>query len=137
MLSLGFVQKLTKASILSNVMTRKLKSNPFFNYLFLEKSKSSCLSFSKYVDHNGESKMMNCISRTDEKDKNLFLQENDRKRRWNLFSQIAIKNDLLTCAREEYSLTDICNFNHTYISPPLCTLLNINEVVEIDYDPYT
>ena len=77
---------------------------------------------------------MLCISRTDDKDKNLFQDENNRKRRWNLYSQIAIKNDKLICANETYALTDIC-YNSMNGSQP-CTLLDTNEAVVIGFDPY-
>ena len=73
---------------------------------------------------------MFCISRTDEKDKNLFVQ-NDKKRRWNLFSQIAIENDTLRCSDNSYALAEICN-NQVGSQP--CTLLDTNEVVDIGYD---
>ena len=77
---------------------------------------------------------MNCISRRDDKDKNLFVEKTDIKGRWNLYSQIAIKNDMLICAKKEYKLTDICRDD---ISPISCTLLDTNEVVDIGYDKYT
>ena len=74
---------------------------------------------------------MNCISRTDDKDKNLFVQKNDNKRRWNLYSQIAIENDALRCSNKEYALTGLCN---TQDASQPCTLLDTDEVVDIGYD---
>ena len=73
---------------------------------------------------------MNCISRRDDKDKNLFAEKNDRKGRWNLYSQIAIENDQLICFKESYNLTDICN---TFSEAQTCTLMDTNEVVDISY----
>ena len=73
---------------------------------------------------------MNCISRLD-KGKNLFVQENSRKIRWNLYSQIAIENNMLICAKEAYNLTDICYFQTAHSESRLCTLLDTNEVVDI------
>ena len=78
---------------------------------------------------------MNCISRRDDKDKNLFVKKTDRKSRWNLYAQIAIKNDMLICAKKAYNLTDICNTNTNY-EPQTCTLLDTNEVVDISYDDF-
>ena len=130
-MSLGFVQKLTKASILGNVIT--CKKNICFNILiffFLKEQKS--ISFSRnnlYV-----ASKVNCISRKDDKDKNLFVQETARKSRWNLFSQIAIENDTLRCAKEAFNLTDICN-DSTNSRLHSCTLPDTNEVVDIGFDP--
>ena len=77
---------------------------------------------------------MNCISRIDDKDKNLFVTGNDRKRRWNLYSQIAIEKDALICSNEVYDLTDLCtNDSHLLL---LCTLLDTNEVVDIAFDRF-
>ena len=76
---------------------------------------------------------MNCISRTDDKDKNLFVQKNDNKRRWNLYSQIAIENDILRCLNEAYNLTDVCNAENR---PKPCTLLHTNEVVDLTMSIY-
>ena len=77
---------------------------------------------------------MNCISRID-KGKNLFVHENNRKIRWNLYSQIAIENDMLICAKEAYNLTDIC-YAEFDPKPQPCTLLDTNEVVDIGSGPY-
>lgn len=76
---------------------------------------------------------MICISRTDDRDKNLFVEGNDRKRRWNLDSQIIIENDTLICSNEVYPLTEICN--RLSESQP-CTLLDTNEVVDIGFSSY-
>ena len=78
---------------------------------------------------------MNCISRRDDEDKNLFIEKTDRKGRWNLYSQIAIENDMLRCANLTYDLIDICN-SENYRSKP-CSLLDTNEVVDISFDPYS
>ena len=77
-----------------------------------------------------------CISRIDDKDKNLHVQDNDEKRRWNLYSQIAIENDLLICAEEAYNLTDICKTSRQQLPQP-CTLLDTNEIVDIGLDMFT
>ena len=74
---------------------------------------------------------MVCISRTDEKDKNLFVKENIRKSRWNLYSQLAIENHTLRCLNAEYDLTDLCN---SKLKSQPCTLLDTNEVVQIGFD---
>ena len=79
---------------------------------------------------------MNCISRRDHKDKNLFVQKSDRKSRWNLYSQIAIENDKLMCTREKHNLTDICNIKSGVTELQTCTLLDTNEVVDIGYDDF-
>ena len=76
---------------------------------------------------------MNCISRTDDKDKNLFQQGNQQIRRWNLYTQIAIENNTLICGKETYPLTDLCNYA---AGEQLCTLLDTNEVVDIGSDQY-
>ena len=73
---------------------------------------------------------MICISRIDDKNKNLF-EEKSRKSRWNLYSQIAIENDTLKCLNEVYDLTKICYLGSN--SQP-CTLLDTNEVVDIGMD---
>ena len=67
---------------------------------------------------------MNCISRRDDKDKNLFVEKTDKKSRWNLYSQIAIENDMLICAKKAYNLTDICYFKSIgdNIETQTCTL---------------
>ena len=83
---------------------------------------------SDWLDDEGK---MNCISRTDDEDKNLFTEELRRKRRWNLYSQIAIENDTLKCANKIYRLIDICKGDS--VSQP-CTLRDTNEVVDIGYD---
>ena len=75
-----------------------------------------------------------CISRIDDKDRNLFVEKTDRKSRWNLYSQIVIENDKLVCGNEKHNLTDICNPNSGLIEPQPCTLLDTNEVVDISYD---
>ena len=82
---------------------------------------------------------MHCISRTDDKDKNLFVKENIRKSRWNIYSQIAIENDTLKCVKEAHNLTDLCtdklpNQSTNRLQP--CTLLNTYEVVDIGFDAY-
>ena len=71
---------------------------------------------------------MFCISRRDDKDKNLFVEKTDRKSRWNLYSQIAIENDLLICAKEKHDLIDMCKVQSI---PKYCTLQDTNEVVDI------
>ena len=80
----------------------------------------------------GDVSKINCISRRD-KDKNLFLDKTYRKGRWNLYSQIAIANDLLVCAEQAYNLTDICNYS-TFNKRQTCTLLDTNEVADIGFD---
>ena len=79
---------------------------------------------------------MNCISRRDEKDKNLFVEGNEGKGRWNLYSQIAIENDTLKCAKEAHNLTDICS-DGLGDTPLPCTLLDTNEVVDIGKDYFS
>ena len=76
---------------------------------------------------------MICLSRRDHRDRNLFVEETDRKGRWNLYSQIAIANDLLVCAEQAYNLTDICNYS-TFSKRQTCTLLDTNEVADIGFD---
>ena len=71
---------------------------------------------------------MSCISRTDAIDKKLFVQENNRKARWNLYSQITIENDTLKCVNESYPLIDLCHLN---VGSQPCTLRDTNEVVDI------
>ena len=78
---------------------------------------------------------MNCISRRDDKSKNLFVGQTDKKSRWNLYSQIAIENDLLICAEEKHNLIDICHDGN--IKTQTCTLLDTNEVVDIGYDYFS
>ena len=82
-----------------------------------------------------DTRKMHCISRIDNNDKNLFLPKNNPKRRWNVYSQIAIENNSLHCAKETYDLTKICFNNLDSRSQP-CTLLNSNEVVDIGFDYY-
>ena len=94
---------------------------------------SNLILYSKYSDEASE---INCISRRDHRDKNLFKEKSDRKRRWNLYSQIAIENDFLICAKEAYNLTDICSINSGYYEPQTCTLLDTNEVVDIGFDDF-
>ena len=77
---------------------------------------------------------MNCFSRIDDKDKNIFAQEKAKKSRYNLYSQIVIENDKLKCARETYDLVDVCNSDIRTQDQP-CTLLDTNEVVEIGNGP--
>ena len=80
---------------------------------------------------------MYCISRRD-KDRNLFVEGNGNKRlRWNLYSQIAIENDMLICAKEAeaYNLTDICYIEFGSKTQP-CTLLGTNEFVDIGNGPF-
>ena len=83
----------------------------------------------------GDVSKINCISRRD-KDKNLFLDKTYRKGRWNLYSQIAIENDMLMCAKKAYNLTDICYYHSlaNNIEPQTCTLMDTSEVVDIGYD---
>ena len=81
-----------------------------------------------------ESSKINCISRIDDKDKNLFVEENNKGQRWNLYSQIAIENDTLICAKEKYPLEKIC---HDESDSQPCTLKDTNEVVDIGYDVYS
>ena len=76
---------------------------------------------------------MNCISRRDDRDRNLFMQGRNQKGRWNLYSQIAIENDTLRCSNETYSLTRICNQPDATESQP-CTLLDTDEVVDIGFE---
>ena len=78
---------------------------------------------------------MNCISRRDHRDKNLFLGETDRKGRWNLYSQIAIENNKLICANKAYNLIDICCTEQDS-KPQPCTLLDTNEVLDIRFEEY-
>ena len=82
-----------------------------------------------------EASKMNCISRRDHKDKNLFVEKNDKKSRWNLYTQIAIENDTLFCVKESYKLTDICYTEFGFNTRP-CTLRDTNEVVDIGNDEY-
>ena len=77
---------------------------------------------------SNEASKINCISRTD-KDKNLE-QEIDRKRRWNLYTQIAIENGTLRCSTEVYNLTKLCS---KQVGTQPCTLLDTNEVVDIGF----
>ena len=110
------------------------------NLLVLERSKVyfkfkfKCYFFSSKSFGNEESKM-NCISRADYEDKNLFIQKSNIKRRWNLFSQIAIKNNTLRCANEDevYDLTKSCQLK---TESKRCTLLDTNEVVDIGFSSY-
>ena len=74
---------------------------------------------------------MYCISRTDHRDRTLFVEENNRKGRYNLYSQIAIENDSVRCLNEVYKLTEVCNWESGL---QLCTLLDTNEVVNIGCD---
>ena len=74
---------------------------------------------------------MNCVSRRDDKSKNLFVEKTDRKTRWNLYSQIAIENKKLLCAKKAYNLEDIC---HVLTESQPCILLDTNEVVDISYE---
>ena len=132
MTSIGSAQKLSKAMILNNAIPWICK-RPIF--LFLELNQVLVLKEQTLIHvhfssnyHNDQSKM-NCISRIDDKDKNLFVQENGRKgQRWNLYTQIAIENNTLKCSKESYPLTSICN--GTTFSQP-CTLMDTNEVVDI------
>lgn len=98
--------------------------------------KSKKLSFSSNFQGNEESESkfttkMNCISRRDANGKNIFRQKTYQKGRWNLYSQIAIKNQTLVCANESYDLKEICNDNCDRSQP--CTLLDTKEVVEINH----
>ena len=89
-----------------------------------------------FSSFKGEASKMNCISRRDDKDKNLFVDKTDRKRRWNLYSQLVIDNDMLVCAKTAYKLTDICHTNSVF-EEKTCTLLDTNEVVDISFDYYS
>ena len=64
------------------------------------------------------------------------MEKNDRKGRWNLYSQIAIENNKLICAKIAYNLTDICNKYSGFgpIEAQTCTLFDTNEVVDIGLD---
>ena len=103
------------------------------NSLVLEiaKVKSRCYLYSQNYNEAGK---INCISRRDHRDKNLFVEKTDTKSRWNLYSQIAIENDQLICSKESYILTDICNDLSGLIGQQTCTLLDTNEVVDISFD---
>ena len=85
-----------------------------------------------YSVYSIEASTINCISRKDHKDKNLFVEKTNRKARWNLYSQIAIENDMLVCAKTAYKLTDIC-FDDYVQEPQTCTLMDTNEVVDISF----
>ena len=76
---------------------------------------------------------VDCISRKDHDDKNLFVQETDSNNRHNLYSQIRIEKNKLICANESYLLTDICLY--TEESKP-CTLSETNEIVDIGSDGF-
>ena len=79
-----------------------------------------------------------CVSRIDETDHKVFHPKGKNQgRRWNLYSQIAIDNDTLHCAKESYDLTEICDDNKGFWgSTKPCTLQDTNEVVELDYEGY-
>ena len=64
------------------------------------------------------------------------MQENVKKSRWNLYSQIAIEDDTLRCSNEDevYALPQVCNTN---VGSQPCTLLDTNEVVDIGLGYYT
>ena len=99
------------------------------NQLVLERPNFfSCVNFSSHYIQ--DTSKINCISRIDDKDKNLFVQEN-RKGRWNLYAQIVIENGTLRCAKESYPLTDLCN---DCVEPQPCTLQDTNEIVNIGMD---
>ena len=74
---------------------------------------------------------MNCISRRDKDDKNLFVERKNVKERFNLYSQIVIENHTLHCAHESYSLSQICN---SQAENQPCTLRDTNEVVYIGFE---
>ena len=97
---------------------------------FLERARVDIKSFfsSTYLD---DASKMTCVSRIDDIGKNLFKQENLRKGRWNLYSQIAIEHDTLKCTNETYALPSLC-YAHKTTQP--CTLLDTNEVVDIGYE---
>ena len=76
---------------------------------------------------------VNCISRKDQSDKNLFVQETDSNHRHNLYSQTRIEDDRLICANESYLLTKMC-YGDTGSQP--CTLLETSEIVDIGYDSF-
>ena len=105
------------------------------NLLDLEREKFhfKCYLFARQQANANEVSRMNCVSRRDDMDKNLFAQENGRKvQRWNLYSQIAIENGILKCAFENYSLTTLCSNQSPSTQP--CTLLDTNEIVNIGLD---
>ena len=65
-----------------------------FNLFDVERAKLILkLMFFLSSTYANEGSKINCISRMDDKDKNLFVGEQVRKRRWNLYSQITIEND--------------------------------------------
>ena len=73
---------------------------------------------------------MTCISRRD-KNKNLFsMQNNIKRRRWNLYPLIAFEKGMLVCANESYPLEDLCLYEYNAKSQP-CTLLGTTETVDI------
>ena len=76
-----------------------------------------------------QSNKMNCLSRSD-RDKNIFLEQNNFKRRWNIFPLIGIENGSIVCANETYPLEDICYLDEHTESRP-CTLLGTNEIVDL------
>ena len=80
-----------------------------------------------------------CVSRIDVTDHEVFHPKGKNQgRRWNLYSQIAIDNDTLHCAKESYALTELCDDNKGFFgSTKTCTLQDTNEVVELDYEEYT
>ena len=99
------------------------------NLLVAERAKDYHFS----IGRNDASKL-SCISRNDDKDKSIQVQENSRKGRWNLYSQIAIEDDKLKCAKEQYHLTDICK---KVRNTQPCTLQDTNEVIDISYGSLT
>ena len=92
----------------------------------------SCMICSSFVGLDPE--RMNCISRKDKKDNNLFQREKKIKPRWNLYTQIAISNNSLICKYETYALTEICSYSSTLLP---CTLQITNEVVNIGCEIYS
>ena len=106
------------------------------NLPVLERTKVYFRSNVIFSNYDNQVSKMNCISRRDDKSKNLFVEKSDRKSRWNLYSQIAIENDLLICAKEAHNLTDICIAVPGVIEQQTCTLMDTNEVVYIGLEIY-
>ena len=128
--------------------SRKCKPDQTRNWIFLtswtrtQRILSQPSSSKKYSSHsiNFSYGTLNyqCVSRIDETDHKVFHPKGKNQgRRWNLYSQIAIDNDTLHCAKESYDLTEICDDNKGFWgSTKPCTLQDTNEVVELDYEGY-
>lgn len=70
-----------------------------------------------------------CLSRKDP-DKDLFANvEKQRKKRWNYYLWIDIKNGTLICQNETYPINELCEEQSG--SQP-CTLPNSNDIVELN-----